>query len=199
MEKVNLDMLVSAGISADEYIFLKLLKEERYQSLEKVKNLLTVQIDKLVKKGYLRRDNLKATYLHERYSIRARFNLDFYGNTDSMWAEIVSTYPHKVPSPSGGTRVLHAQDADALSNQKAKTRYLKAINNDVKVHRRVVAALKRELHEKRSNLQYLRNLNTWVNNYGWEEFDYHDNEEVISRNTAPKTTSGGANYGQGLK
>lgn len=197
MIAINVQMLTQNGISADEYVFLKLIMDKRYSNLQDVYKLLHIREDVLIRKGYLRRlatDNAKA-YVLERFALRDKFKLDFLGDKDGMWKQLVELYPYKVPSPrGGGERVLKAQDPNAHTNLKLKEKYLTAIASDPFMHKRVMNALKVELKQNRNNLGYLQSFSTWINQRSWEK--YIDIEDVVSPKLKQES---GENYGLDLK
>ena len=197
MIQVNIEMLVHLKVTPDEYIFLKLIMDKRYQYLQDIYSLLTIREDELIKRGYLKRikqDNEK-TYVFERFLLRKKFELDFIGDKDVMWAELVSLYPYKVPSPkSSDMRILHAADPNSHTNSKLKEKYLKAIDSDNLMHKKVIKALKAELQVKKNSLGYLQNFATWLNQHSWENY-----LDIVEKGTLQEPEDTGADYGQELK
>lgn len=198
MIPVNVSLLSQNGISADEYVFLKLLMDARYSDLQDIYTKFTIREDVLIEKGYLRRvaSDSARRYVFERFVLREKFKLDFVGNTDIMWEQLVELYPYKVPSPrGGGERVLKAQDPAAHTNLKLKEKYLAAIANDPSEHKKVLKALKAELKQNRNSLGFLQAFSTWINQRSWEK--YYGIEDPTD---SPKVKQeSGENYGLELQ
>lgn len=160
----NINILISLDISADEYLFLDLLQKSPSE-VSKIRGLLKLDLDKLSKKGYIRVTNGgEEIIVREHYLKRVRTD------DDQMWVELCTNYPFKVPSPKGGYRILHTADPDAASNKKLKKKYIAIVSGKPGLHQEIMEALKEELRAQRSSLQYLQNLETWLNNSGWEKY-----------------------------
>jgi len=168
--EVNLDLLKDSQISADDFISLYLLYRNGYSIFKELKlnpNWLDLQAKGYVKIGATVENNI----------IRQEFIDLFSGSFDSMFAELLSTYPMKVNSPARGIRILHAKDPASKANQKSKAKYRKLIGTQVHEHKRIMKLLDVQLTVERDNLGYLQNLETWLNNHTWEKY------EDIDKNT----------------
>jgi hypothetical protein len=155
--EIDLELLKTTNLSADEYIGLYLELRKGYTYLEELN--LNIDWNKLESQGYIK-DKV----------ITNKFRSLFSNNFDAMFEELLSIYPSKVSS-SNGVRVLHAVDPKAKSNLKAKNRYKKVVGNKLHVHNRVIKLLKVQLNVQQDNLGYLQNLETWINNHTWEKYE----------------------------
>ena len=155
--EIDLELLKTTNLSADEYIGLYLVFRKGYTYLDKLN--LNIDWNNLETKGYIK-DSV----------VTDKFKQLFYNNFDAMFDELMSIYPSKVES-SNGVRVLHAVDPKAKSNLKARNRYKKVVGNKLHVHNRIIKLLKVQLNVQQDNLAYLQNLETWINNHTWEKYE----------------------------
>ena len=155
--EIDLELLKTKNLSADEYIGLYLEMRKGYTYLEELN--LNIDWSKLETQGYIKDK-----------TITDKFRNMFSNNFDAMFEELISVYPSKVDS-SNGVRVLHAVDPKAKSNLKAKNRYKKVVGNKLHVHNRIIKLLKVQLNVQQDNLAYLQNLETWINNHTWEKYE----------------------------
>ena len=176
---IDLKLLENIGLSADEFSVLYIIYRKGYGYLETVK--FNIDWKKLEEKGYIKiGENIL------EHSIQQKFIDLFSNNFDSMFAELIETYPMKVRTTSG-FRVLHATDPKAKSNLKAKNKYRKIVGNKAHIHQKIINLLNKQLLIERNNLAYLQNLETWINNHTWEKYEDIDcnydnkNERRITR------------------
>jgi hypothetical protein len=177
--EISIKSLKSFGISADEFVYLKLIEANRHDVLVNLK--LVVDLEKLQTKGYLKLgENV------ENHIVRSKFSNPNDVPFEAMWSELLSHFPLKV-YVRGSVRVLRAKDPDAVSNKDSKKKYKKYIKDDVTKHRKVVDALQVELDIRRKGdqLGYMQMLSTWINQCTWEKYldlnDPNDNERRITR------------------
>ena len=124
----------------------------------------------------------------DNHVIRQEFIDLFVSDFDSMFAELISKYPMKVNSSSRGVRVLHAKDPDAMANKKARMRYKKIVDNKVYKHKYIMKCLDKQLAIERNNLEYLQNLETWINNHTWEKYENLDENAIQKDPLKPRIT-----------
>ena len=162
--EIDLELLKTTNLSADEYIGLYLVFRKGYTYLEELN--LNIDWNKLETQGYIK-DKL----------VTDKFRSLFSNNFDAMFEELISVYPSKVDS-SNGVRVLHAVDPKAKSNLKAKNRYKKVVGNKLHVHNRIIKLQKVQLNVQQDNLAYMQNLETWINNHTWEKYENLDENDT---------------------
>jgi len=177
--ELDLNLLKDTGLSADEYTALYLLYRKGYGYFDK----LNLNFDWIIlqTKGYVELDNENIL----NYSVTDKFTDLFSTSFDSMFSELISSYPMKVETKTG-VRILHAANPDAKSNLKAKNRYRKIVGKKAHIHKRIILLLNKQLLIDRENLAYLQNLETWINNHTWEKYediDYNDNKQKPQRIT----------------
>ena len=180
--KIELDfaILEETGMSADDYVYLYIIYRKGFNYLQTL--ALKPDLLALQHKGYI-----KIGDSVEEHIIRQEFIDLFVSNFQAMFAELVGTYPMKVNTGRGTTRVLHATDPDAKSNDKARERYKKVVGDKAYKHREIMKCLDKQLKIERENLGYLQNLEVWINNYTWEKYENLD-ENDTKEDTRPRIT-----------
>ena len=180
--KIELDfaILKETGMSADDYVYLYIIYRKGFNYLSTL--TLKPDLTTLQHKGYI-----KIGDSVENHIIRQEFIDLFVSNFDSMFAELVSTYPMKVNS-GRGIRILHAADPDAKSNDKARDRYKKVVGDKAYKHREIMKCLDKQLKIDRESLGYLQNLEVWINNHTWEKYENLDEHATQNGDTKPRIT-----------
>ena len=170
--EIDLKLLEATGLSADEYCCLYLLWRKGFTWLEGIE--FDPDWQKLEQIGYVELSeeivNCKVT---------DNFIKLFQDDFDSMFAELINTYPMKVKSPSRGVRILHAKDPKSKSNLKSYNKYKKVVKGKKHVHDNIMFLLKKQLVIEKDNFGYLQNLETWINNHTWEKYEEIDLENAI--------------------
>ena len=165
---LDLTLLEEAGLRPDEFVYLEC------QRLRKDFSTLDVEAKSLEQRGYIKITDSEIV-LRKKYLELVEID------EDRSWREFCNTYPFKVLS-SSGYRILHTQDPDASSNFKLKKKYLGIIKNKPTLHRKIVKATEIMLSRERRNLGYLQNLQTYINNYGWEKY-FHELDIEVDKST----------------
>jgi len=174
--ELELQLLEDTEMSADDFLALYLISKRGFDLLKKLN--LNPNWEQLQTEGYL-----KLGETIEDHIIQQDFIDLFTSNFDSMFAELISTYPMKV-STSRGIRILHAKDPNVKANEKAKKRYKRIVKNNLHIHKSIMKALNIQLSVDKHNLSYLQNLETWLNNHTWEKYqDIDINDRTQSEAT----------------
>jgi len=155
--EVNLKMLEESGLTPDEFVYLECQRKEIPF------NQLRAEPKDLEKRGFIK-------ITEEGVFLRSKYLNLVETDYDKCWREFCGLYPFKV-----GNRILHTLDPDAASNSKLKKKYLKIINNKPHLHKKIMDSVKIMLERQRHNLQYLQNLETFINQLGWEKY-FHEVE-----------------------
>jgi hypothetical protein len=176
--EIDIQLLADNDISADDYLALYALYRKGYKTL---KNLcLSPNWEKLQSKGFI-----KLGKTLEEHVIRQEFIDLFASDFDQMFNSLLLKYPMKVRT-STGIRVLHASDPKAKANKKAKDKYRRVVGNKKFIHDRIMGLLDVQLRIDRERLEYLQNLEVWINNHTWEK--YVDIEDNGRENSGQRTT-----------
>jgi len=162
--KIDFSTLQETQMSADDYTYLYIVYKKGFTYLNNLN--LKPSLVELQKNGYVKLGESPQTHV-----VRQEFIDLFISNFGAMFAELVGTYPFKVNAPNRGVRVLHSLDPDAKSNQKAKDKYKRVINDNAQKHRYIMKCLDKQLLVDKHNLGYLQNLEVWINNHTWEKYE----------------------------
>ena len=170
----DVNLFVENGISADYFLALYAIYRKGFKTLDKLK--LNPNWDDLQSKGYVKLGDSV-----EKHIIRQEFIDLFSSDFDQMFAELISTYPMKV-STNRGYRILHAADPNCKSNQKAKAKYSRIVGTKKFVHEKIMKLLKVQLRVERGKLEYMQQLEVWLNNHTWEKYINMDENAGQSEN-----------------
>ena len=172
--QIDVNLLVENDISADDFLALYAIYRKGFKTLDKLK--LNPNWDDLQSKGYVKLGDSV-----EKHIIRQEFIDLFSSDFDQMFAELISTYPMKV-STNRGYRILHAADPNCKSNQKAKAKYSRIVGTKKFVHEKIIKLLKVQLRVERGKLEYMQQLEVWLNNHTWEKYINMDENAGQSEN-----------------
>ena len=172
--QIDVNLLVENGISADDFLALYAIYRKGFKTLDKLK--LNPNWDELQSKGYVKLGDSV-----EKHIIRQEFIDLFSSDFDQMFAELISTYPMKV-STNRGYRILHAADPNCKSNEKAKAKYSRIVGTKKFVHDKIIKLLKVQLRVERGKLEYMQQLEVWLNNHTWEKYINMDENAGQSEN-----------------
>ena len=161
--EIDLSLLKDIGLTPDDYTYLYIIHRKAFSYIEKVPLRVSPRLD--TDEWIIYGENLT------EHIIQQKFRDLFVSNFESMFAELVATYPFKVDSPTRGIRVLHAKDPKAASNKKARNKYKKIIGNKPHLHKYIMKCLQLQLEHEKDNLGYLQNFETWINNHTWEKYE----------------------------
>mgnify|MGYP001192637901 FL=1 len=172
--QIDVNLLVENGISADDFLALYAIYRKGFKTLDKLK--LNPNWDDLQSKGYVKLGDSV-----EKHIIRQEFIDLFSSDFDQMFAELINTYPMKV-STNRGYRILHAADPNCKSNEKAKAKYSRIVGTKKFVHEKIIKLLKVQLRVERGKLEYMQQLEVWLNNHTWEKYINMDENAGESEN-----------------
>ena len=160
--EIDINLLLENHISADDYLALYALYRKGYKILARLN--LSPNWEDLQSKGFV-----KLGESIEEHIVRQKFIDLFSSDFDQMFVELLGKYPMKVQSKSG-VRILHASDPNAKANKRAKDRYRKVVGNKRFIHDKIMKLLDVQLKVERGRLEYLQNLEVWINNHTWEKY-----------------------------
>ena len=176
--EIDIDLLIANKISADDYLALYAVYRKGFKILSKLS--LSPNWEDLQTKGFV-----KLGKTLEEHAVRQKFINLFSSDFDQMFNSLLLKYPMKVRT-STGIRVLHASDPNAKANKKAKDKYRRVVGNKKFTHDRIMKLLDVQLRIDRDRLEYLQNLEVWINNHTWEK--YVDIEDNGKENSGERTT-----------
>jgi hypothetical protein len=152
--EIDLELLKEIGLTPNEYIYLHCKHKEHTYVVN------NIQVPLLIIRQWLDEDG----------SIGPKWLDLFASDFNDLFIELLSVYPAIVDSPDRGKRILHAKDPDAYTNMKAKNRYRKITGEKVVKHREIMRLLHIQLETDKESLCYMQKLETWLNNYTWEQY-----------------------------
>jgi len=165
---VDVDVLLRAGISINQYFMLHLIKNKRAELYMNYRELFSNPVTKddmlsLIKNGYLatRSDPNKFTF--DNLLVTPKFiGLNEIKIEDAL-EELANTYPKVTP---GKKRRLQSDQ------HKWGPKYLSIIKKDRTLHNRIITCIKAEaIHRKATgNEEFWPLLTTYVNNKRWLDY-----------------------------
>lgn len=160
----NLDDLEAMGLTFTEYLILVGL----YNSV-KYKNIIINEkvYDKLVEKDYIVKKD-------DYWELTDR-GFDFFAPKSSLFDTFIQTFPTRVVDPvSGAVRVLSPVSASTIQGKKLHKKWDLLTKGNETLQKHIIECLEAELHLRKNtgNLQYMRNIETWLNNGTWEDYAY---------------------------
>jgi hypothetical protein len=198
-DKVTIDIscLKNNGLTADLYLILWC----KYHNKEPI-NLITEHwldvndfkdqtLAYLQQKGFIKITDKKTVLCFElRYKAISLFEVS---NVEKKWLEFLYKFPAKVPAQNGGTRALKISNPNSKGNSAIKKKYINLIKNNYDLHDHIIKVLDAELDMRRnsSSLQYMHNMNTWLNQSDYDKYSYLLDKEVDDSNKS-------SSYGQSI-
>ena len=167
--ELDLKLLEEIKLNANDYLALYLVWRKGYGYFQTIN--LNPDWEKIQQDGWITWDTGAGLM---DCTVTEKFTDLFDCNFDTMFAELVVSYPMKVASPTRGVRILHAKDPRSKSNLKARNKYRKIVNNKKHKHKEIMLLLQKQLLVDKDNLGYLQNLETWINNHTWEKYEEID-------------------------
>lgn len=190
--QIRFSCLNEYNLTADLYILLHWKHYGNYTLPLPIKEEL---LSDNIALGYLQEQELiKITdTLSREFELRQKgIHLFETSTPDTKWLEFLGTFPVKVPARNGGTRPLKISDPNSKGNVKIKNKYINIIKSNPDIHDKIISVLKAEMKMRKDSgeMQYMHNMETWLNQADYDKFDYLLKEEKIE--------SGKSSYGQEL-
>ena len=171
---INTDICVKNKLPPNQYTILYLLLEKLYGSLDMlIKNFNFVEdLNNLKQLKYIIDYDL--TKSSEEFTIDRKKILELLGFEDSAFYGLLARYPIKVFTKGGGVRYLAPVSINAFKTKQLKKKYEKIVEKDKGLHKHILRCLDAQLWimKKGGNLQYMQNLETWLNQRTWETYEH---------------------------
>jgi hypothetical protein len=171
--KIEIDELKERGLLVAEYLVLFQLyyyvnikhltiDEEIYKSLED--------------KNYIRQ--------REDSWVLLDVALDLFEPREDMFTKFIEAFPTRAHNKTGETRVLSPASSTTNAGKKLQKKWISLTKGKPELQEHIIKCLEKEveLREKDGNLYYMRNVETWLNNYTWESYEYLLTEGVKETN-----------------
>lgn len=175
---VHVPTLIGLRLSANQYMHLAFL----YHNLPvKLVTMNQQELDNLLENDYLCRGFTGLELTDKGRSLFETSN----NFIETAFKELYDLYPRQVPDGRGGYRVLRAKGLDSEDAKICKRKYEGIIRPDKKLHVKVMKGLRNELLMRRNSMTYMQNMQTWLNQKGWEKYmdldiETRDDERVSS-------------------
>lgn len=172
--KIETEVLVKNGLCADDFILL-------YSIYHGVETGLTYKLESI---SNLERLALIKQMPDNSITLRQKaLNLFQVKDLEQSFLEFFGAFPLKVPSRDGGSRPLRAKNSDAQSVKSLRKKYQDIIKNNPELHEHILKVLdaEKEMKRKSNSLQFMHNIDTWINQKDWEKFEYlldEDSKEI---------------------
>lgn len=191
--KVNISEIIKLGIGPTEYCLLSILHQKNYELLNQltligvldyVDNKDYIGLMKMLeRKGWVKISVDESEFSFKDVHLRQKA-LDLFDNSgnkgDSKFMTLWTKFPMKVPDGKGGHRVLRSKTSDTHSGKVCKEKWLKIVKADPLQADLMIKGLDKQLETCRGNLQYLNELEFWLNKRVWEKYvDLEEEKETF--------------------
>lgn len=160
----NLEDLEAVGLTFTEYLVLfgiyNMVVYRNIDINEKV-------YDSLVKKDYIYKED-KDWKLSDK-------GFDFFAPKDLLFEKFIETFPTRVVDPiSGAVRVLSPAGSNTIAGNKFRKKWDSLTKGNAQLQEHIIKCLEAEIRIRKNagNLQFMRNIETWLNNGTWEDYEY---------------------------
>lgn len=163
---INIAEITELKLTPNQYVYLAVLYDQGYKVANILAKISKEEKKLLITEDFIYEDLFGNIGMHDK-----TINI-FKGeaSTDSLFDELYKTFPRKVPDGKGGFRVLRADSLDSKDAKTCKKKYLEIIKNDVSAHKKIINALGTELRARKNSMQYMNNLETWLNQRVYEKY-----------------------------
>ena len=97
-----------------------------------------------------------------------------YFTSTELFEEFYTTFPHTVPVDFKEPRPLRTVSTTTNAAKATQIRWLKRVKGNIELQKKIIQILKAEINWREINdtLKYMNNIDTWLNNYTWEKYEY---------------------------
>lgn len=175
---VDIDLLRKYKITFNQYFLCYLITQGYYDELQAYLTdsgkFEAKDIETLESRGFLINLNKSDEYYIDKLQITESFmELCEIGKFNTFFQEFWEMFPIKTPK---GRRLKQA------SKHKIEKKYNSLVKKDASLHKHILKCLNYELEERQrtGNLEYLHNIETWLNKEGWKAYEDDDSESPIN-------------------
>ena len=114
-----------------------------------------------------------------RYSNLGPLNTKYFNNIE-LFEKFYNTFPHTVPVDHGDPRPLRASSINTNTAKVFKTKWSRKVRSNLELQAKIIKILEAEIQwrEENDTLKYMNNIDTWLNNYNWEKYEYLLNLDI---------------------
>lgn len=157
---IQSEVLKLHQLTISEYVFLKSL----YEDLKDFEGLLgEIDSSALEKAGWIKVTNSEGVILRQKA-------LELFEPKDDLCLRFINTFPVKTPTG----RYLSPVGLTGMTVENIRKRWNKHFKNDVGAMKKAIEVLEAELKWRRlqNNLEYIHNIETWLNQRDYEKYEY---------------------------
>jgi hypothetical protein len=173
---ITLDIreIISYGLNLNEYLTLMKLQHDAERKTFPFEPDPRY-FDRLIKDGFIEEKIIKGT----GYNLGPKAFEIFNG--EDLFEEFFDLFPTSVDA-GFGRRAISAKDPNSISGKATHDIWRRITKGKVDLQKRIIAGLKRELENRRSNntLAYLQGIDTWLRQATWEKWEDVSEEKKSS-------------------
>lgn len=166
--EVNLNSLLEAGISINQFFFLQLsnngdISMYKYYLEQFPQPINKADVETLIEKGLLYTKDGTDRFTFENLTTTSLYKKLFSINNDNVIEELMEAYPKKTPL---GRRLQS-------DGPKWKPKYLSIVKSKPGLHEIILKciAAEEQQRKKAGQLEFWPLMTTYVNNRRWEDFE----------------------------
>ena len=167
--EIDVNWLVNNSLTPNSLLFLQSVKDKDWESVEKQLNWLSnTEKCLMISHGYLLDPDKYEEYPDiTKMQVTRKYEDLISENKVDFWNEFFANFPVKVPGRNPGTYRYVRMD-----NDKVRKKYTSIVKGNIAVHKRILEGLNKELEVRKvaNSMQYMNNLETWLNNRVWEMY-----------------------------
>ena len=180
---VDVNKLLELGITADQYVWLKLMHDSQNHTADRFARLRQQPLNWS-----------KYAVSTEPFVLNKKALRELFQISDSYFWEFYAEFPLKVPGRNGGYRMLKTQREDTQLAKEMKKKYLSKVKT-YEHHQHVMRCLKADMdHRKRGNsMQFFPAIEAYINGADWEKA-----EHLLELGNSVNASRKDPGYGEGL-
>jgi len=169
---INTDKLCELGIDANEYLLLYNL----FTGINSCNSYNITTINNLERLGFIKQMPDDTIILRQ-----SALDLFTLRDLEKSFLEFFNSFPMKVGN-GAGSRPLRPKSSEAMSVKDTRKKYINIINKNPDLHEHILKVLNAQIDmlKKTNSLQYMNNIDTWLNQRVWEKYEYLLDEDNSS-------------------
>jgi len=163
-----------SGVSVAEYLALGLIY---HNASERGLVIESFVYDELNEKGFIEIDSITKTWT------LSRKGRELFEPSNNNYERFITTFPTRVKNQLGETRILSPASIEAQAAKKIYKKWKTVTKGKDSYQKHIIRCLEAEIkfRENTGNLYWMRNIETWLENFTWEDYEYLlDEEEQVN-------------------
>lgn len=179
IEKLNIELsvLLKNRLTLNQYFILYCIVKKELKTLYDYMTVCGIDsndFNKLIERGLIFNiDHRDEIVLESLIPTQQVYFILGYSKDTEWFEEFWLNYPRQTPTG----RMLKQ-----ISKVKAKKKYLKYVSTEEQ-HKHILSLLRKEIFHRASTgrINYMQNLETWLNNESWKAYEEDINTEVVNQ------------------